>query len=1307
MPNRHLRFGFSIIVLTIACWLSPRIGKVAEQQEGDDLTKGPADAEIVFSDDDLEFFEKKVRPILVDRCHACHNDKDHKGELRLTSRENLLKGGESGLAVIPGDIEQSELIRAIRYDADSFQMPPKGKLPAEEIVVLTEWVRRKVPWTPTSSTTTANDGKEDPKAIPFEKLATQWPYRTLHVVPPPTVKNTSWTRNLIDSHILSGLEQADLVPAPEADKRTWLRRVSFDLAGLPPTPDEIDDFLADDSPDAFDRVIDRLLGSVHYGERWARHWLDLVRYAETQGHEFDFDIPHAWRYRDYVIRALNAGVPYDQFVVEHLAGDLLQHPRCDPVTGENESIKGTAFYWLGQGKHSPVDIRAEECDTVDNQIDVFSKTFLGLTVACARCHDHKFDPISTADYYALAGYLQSSRQQWVDVSKMERDEANYVELGYFQAGVKQLIVNQWDEFARDDRIAQLLLDVRPLLKLKLLEPGTFSEPRIEGELLKIVETTVGNTRPQAMEGFGKGLWSGDKHLWWTDGKIGATLTLEIPHEQTGKYHVRVALTKARDYGIVQMSLDDETIGDPVDLYNPQVVPTGPISLGIHELKAGNHRLTFKITGKNDNAEPAYMVGIDYVALTPSTSDAEPNNDLLTTVDPHLLTLARAIQTRSSSDPTDLFYPWNALSMTKSADEFQQRKEQLRDEWIAIKSNTESQVEPQPQWTSFEVPDEQQSFDWRPSGIAFESNAAKPGELVYSSNDGKSFVNVVTRSSLHSGMGSRKLQGFIRSPTFPIERKFIDYRVRRIGGLPNPGRGNKNGNISLIVDGFQIIRNPLWGHLTFVVPNDGQWHWHRQDVSKHVGATAYIEVGDEDDGFIEVAEIRLTDNNLAPSIPNNLMIELLSDESIATPEQLAAGYDKLIRDSVAKMKSDSPTGLSLTSDEASFADLLAEITRALSTTDALKPSKELQDEQSKLLEAEQKIPPPVWTLGMTDGSAEDAYILIRGNHTKPGDIVERRFLTIFDYSAHDGPKSDMTRYGAWFPSTSGRLELALEMIDSARPLMARVIVNRIWQHHFGEGIVQTPDNFGKLGLPPSHPELLDALATELIAHDWSIKHIHRLIVSSATYRMSSQTTDTLAQERDPNNRLLHRMNVKRLEGEVLRDSLLALSGRFNPQMFGPSVPPHLTSFMEGRGRPGQSGPLDGDGRRSIYLGVRRNFLSPMFLAFDLPTPLSTMGKRSSSNVPAQALTLMNNPFVWEQAGLWSTRIGQSHSGSAEERIRRMYESALARQPEPDELEIAFAFLEVTTGKQPANTVQESNWNDLSHLLINLKEFVFIP
>jgi cytochrome c553 len=361
-----------------------------------------------------EFFEREVRPLLIEHCHKCHGPKVQKGGLRLDSRDAVLKGGETGPAVQPGDVKASLLIEAINYDPDGYQMPPDGKLPAEKIAVLTEWVRRGAPW-PKSVAPSGGDAK----TFDLAERARHWSFQPIQRPEIPDVRHADQAANPVDRFLLSRLESHELQFSPPAEKSILLRRLSIELTGLSPTPDELDAFLADAAPDACERVVDRLLASPRYGERWARHWLDLVRFAETYGHEFDYEIRLARPYRDYVIRAWNADVPYHLFVREHVAGDLLPDPRRDAATGKLESVIGTAFWWFGQGKHSPVDIRAEECDTVDNQLDVFGKTFLGLTVACARCHDHKFDPISQKDYYALAGFLQSSRQTHADVNPPE------------------------------------------------------------------------------------------------------------------------------------------------------------------------------------------------------------------------------------------------------------------------------------------------------------------------------------------------------------------------------------------------------------------------------------------------------------------------------------------------------------------------------------------------------------------------------------------------------------------------------------------------------------------------------------------------------------------------------------------------------------------------------------------------------------------------------------------------------------------------------------------------------------------------
>jgi hypothetical protein len=307
------------------------------------------------------------------------------------------------------------------------------------------------------------------------------------------------------------------------------------------------------------------------------------------------------------------------------------------------------------------------------------------------------------------------------------------------------------------------------------------------------------------------------------------------------------------------------------------------------------------------------------------------------------------------------------------------------------------------------------------------------------------------------------------------------------------------------------------------------------------------------------------------------------------------------------------------------------------------------EQYRRIEA--TIPEPARVPTLTDGTGLDENVFVRGNHKTPGDIVPRRFL-----EALGGSPQTAFRQG------SGRLELARAVTDRSDPLFARVMVNRVWLHLFGRGIVATPDDFGVLGQVPSHPELLDWLANWFRTEgNWSTKKLIKLLVTSSTYRMSSKVADALAEEKDPSNLLWHRMPVRRLEGESIRDAILALSGRLDGTMFGPPVPIHLTEFMEGRGRPGKSGPLDGNGRRSIYVEVRRNFLSPMMRAFDTPVPHSTVGRRTVSNVPAQSLILMNDPFVVGEAERWARRVLAKEDQMPEQRIREIYLAIFSRMP----------------------------------------------
>jgi mono/diheme cytochrome c family protein len=886
---------------------------------------------------DEAFFEAKVRPLLVQHCQSCHGKEKHKGELRLDTKAGFDKGGETGPA-------KDHFAAAIRYDGD-LKMPPKGKLPDADIAILTAWVKGGAPW-PAEKGPVAGGVKDT-----FDIAARAKAHWAFQPMKRPTVPGAG---NAIDALLLAKLKEKGLTFAPPADRRTLIRRVTFDLTGLPPTPEEVEAFAADADPLAYEKLVDRLLASPAYGERWGRHWLDLARYAETFGHEFDFELPDAWRYRDYVVRAFNADVPYNQFLTELLAGDLIPQPRRNPTDKSNESLIATGFWWLGEAKHSPVDSRAEFADRVDNQIDAFGKSVLGLTLACARCHDHKFDPVSTKDYYALFGVLASSRYHRGEVS-----------------------------------------DAVPAIRLL------------------------------------------DEHRAAREGERG---------------------------------------------------------------RGGEGE-------KNQDSPP----------LT---------------------------------------------SWREKAVAFERFGAGWRTRWDA-------------------------------AGLAFRPEA------------GDGFP--------HSGRETAKLAGALRSPTFVIDKPYLAVRA-----------AGEKGRARLVLNGLQLIQNPIYGGLAHGLDSKDALRWVVFDLRMWKGQPAYLEVLDDGPGFVAVTEAWFAD----------------------APPPAAPG------------------------------------------TVPLPPS----DEATKAVEA--KLPNAIFAPTLRDAAGRNEKIAVRGNQKTPGAEAPRAFLEVFD-------KTPLAGTG------SGRLELARKITDPTNPLVARVMVNRLWKHHFGEGIVRSPDDFGYQGQPPTHPELLDWLALDFVEGGWSLKRTHRLMLLSAAYRQSSRATPeqaALAATADPLNKLLHRQNVRRLEAEAIRDAMLAVSGRLDHTIGGPGVLPHLTEHQVGRGRPA-SGPLDGNGRRSLYLSVRRNFLNPMFTAFDYPTPFTAIGRRTVSNVPAQALVMLNNPFVIQQADLWARRVLAEPGRTPDDRVARMYVAAFGRAPTAAERATALEFV-AEVSRETGKSDDPKAWADLAHALFNAKEFIFI-
>ncbi len=1183
-----------------------------------------------FSPEDLEFFEKQVRPLLVDRCHKCHGPEEQKGKLRLDSRAGVLAGGESGPAVIPGKPAESELIRAVSYDPAGYQMPPDGKLPEAEIAILRRWVERGVPWPPESDAAagpSVSNWTEE-----FERRRRHWSFQPLVRPPVPDVQDAGWCRNPIDRFLLARQEAAGLPHADEADRRTWLRRVSFDVLGLAPTPAEIAAFLQDEAAGAQERVIDRLLASPHFGERWGRHWLDLVRYAESRGHEFDYDVPNPWHYRDYVIRAFNDDVPYNRFVVEHVAGDLLKvespvsreeqdrhsshlppgglpaalnSARLDPVTGANLSIVATGFWFFGEWVHSPVDIRQEEADRFENMIDVYSKTFLGLTVACARCHDHKFDPIPQSDFYALQGYLQSSSYHQVR----------------FETQAQERVVA--DKLADLERQA-----VRELLPL-YAEAAAPTVERLDHHLLAAVE---------ALRAAAAGL------------------------DRSSRQLPQPVLDRAEQLAS-ERKLDSRTLRNWIEhLGQAADDPRDPFHLW-GQLATG--RLT------DVAALQARLAG----AVTPEEEVAWYEQALAE---------GRVLDLKAFRADGAAFLPRPAAEAT-----------------ALLTTDAEQPLSRIEEGGFIEYLPELGELPLA-TGVMHD-----PGKLAPLQRGGRT----------------------LRTPTFEITAHKICCEIR--GGC----------HTYVVVDSHALINGPLHGSLVKEHPQPPQggdeWRWIEHDVSRYQGHRAHLEFIPRRGEPFAVREVLLADSLPPQGAFQPDLGPWVTFPPPASPEALAQCYRDRWRTIPVCI------GWYLSPGRSGVCDLeTTEWARRhpqLFGLDALAARQRFAKVAAPLIEKRVALLKQLQSGSalapvMLDGSGEDEYLFIRGNWKKRGDVIPRRFLSAFlpadgpIFTPADGIVFTPADGIGGSPHGSGRLELALQMVDPRQtPILPRVIVNRIWQHYFGRGLVPTPDDFGHLGLPPTHPELLDWLACELVDHGWSLKHIHRLILTSSAYRMASewrvehgaegdeQPQLTVAGElatpgaplaQDPGNSLLWRMNVKRLEGEIIRDALLQLSGRLDATLYGPSVPVHLTSFLEGRGRPGESGPVDGRGRRSLYIAVRRNFPEPFFQAFDFPNPHSCIGRRNVSNVPAQALALMNNPLVLEQAQLCGRRLYSDVPGDVAARITRLYELAFSRPPTEDERRAAAEFLAAQAAELGVETDDPRVWADYVHVLVNAKEFIFL-
>ena len=879
-----------------------------------------------FTPEQKDFFDKKIKPILTDKCYKCHSNDagKSKGGLLLDSREAGLKGGDTGPAVVPGNVEKSLLLTAVSYKDKDLQMPPKGeKLSDAEIADLTKWVK---------------DGAADTRAAAkggklsglTDKARGHWAYQPVVKPAVPAVKNRGWCVTPVDAFILQKLEEKNMIPAPMADKETLLRRASYDLTGLPPTPEEIKDFTGDTSPYAFVKVVDRLLASPQYGERWGRFWLDTARYSDTTGDRVanrntEYRFPYAWTYRDYVVRAFNEDKPYDRFIIEQLA--------ADKMTDLKDQRDLAALGFLSVGKRG-----GNVNDLIDDRIDTYSKSFLAMTVACARCHDHMFDPIPTKDYYSLHGIFMSTEEP---KEKPVISQAGKEAAADFQAKLASLEQANLDNYYK-------------------LASGANAEFRKQAATyLKVFYLTRTTASAE-------------------DQKKGADL------RAASKLEIEVTRSMNRVNR-------DEAVFGPLKAFQ-------------------NGRWS----------------SINWQKINPLVANA-----------------------------------FKSLTAPSTIDEIVPVYEKL---FTSVAANA----------ATYEK----------------ELAAAKEGATASTSIDA----------------AQAELLGF---PLRMLPAAQLD----------------------------------------------------TESLRKEVDQTFPLGLRNRGWSFNKINALTMTN----------------------------AGADAR-----AMVVEDKPT--------------------------------------------------PV-----------NSPVFIRGLAENKGDIVPRHFLEILS-----GGKPTPFKNG------SGRLELAQATASKNNPLTARVMVNRVWMHHFGEGFVRTPDDLGTMSEKPSHPELLDYLSSYFMEQGWSVKKLHRLIMLSKVYQEEShimQGSDYSSI--DPENRLLWRANVRRLDFEAMRDSLLVMANKLDKTVGGQPV--NLTDEPYTY-------------RRSIYGYIDRGDIPELMASFDFSNPLAPNSKRTSTIVPQQALFLMNSPLVIDVARSVVAQPTVARAASNNDRIIGIYRIILGRTPTGDEIRIAYAFLQKELGQQ---------------------------
>ncbi|MDA1014539.1 MAG: PSD1 and planctomycete cytochrome C domain-containing protein [Planctomycetota bacterium] len=1097
------------------------------------------------ADEGIEFFERRIRPVLVKQCYQCHSAAAPKiqGGLRVDSRAAIRAGGETGPAVVPKSIAKSLIIEALRHE--SFKMPPKTQLPKNVIADFVTWIEMGAP-DPRDHPPNAQQASDQAWDIVLRERSKWWSLQPVADVSPPELNGNDWSKHPIDRFILAELRERRLSPAAEADALTLLRRLSFVITGLPPSTEDVQTFpehFAKSPEPAFAALVDKLLDSPHFGERISRHWMDVVRYTDTYGYEWDNAAKGSWEYRDYLIRAFNADIGFDHLIREHVAGDLLAKPRIGAESGLVESLIGPMFFHMGEHRHGDnVRINGVREEMIDNKIDAFSKAFLAMTVACARCHDHKLDAVSQRDYYALAGVFMTPRWTSRAIEAPSKHKSIIDELKQLRSSIGE--------------------ELRPIWKQ---QAASFSR--------EVVSAMLGDANDA-------------RSVQWRK-------ALAVRQPET----------------------------------NPK-------------------------TAKPNTATPTKLGEVRHVAA----------------------------RLASAKTDADVRKTWGQLA------------EEWRSEHRRRRESNQRQFQVLAAFERSNLPS-----GWITDGDGMRYGYVSDGEPLIAL-DGDRVVQSLLPRGYHTQALSSKLSGALRMPPQQhVPGKFVSLKLA--------GR-QWSGSILMADNAFQTET------VKFLDRSQTAWE-----------SFADLTLTN---GIQRVANDIVT-SDLNPNFPPRTGVARAGSKKLPNND---TGFDKRSWFSVTGIVTHDAAGQP-TDDLARFTNLFAAPTPATAREAAQRLARWLASSvndwadaradhddvellnwllsqglltnvaaaesglaklinQYRTTEASLPFPRSVNSMDEREVAPIDYPLNIRGSIHERGLPVQHDFLQVF---------SDQHSVGR--AKNSGRLELAEFLVDPQQALTARVYVNRVWQWVFGSGLVRTPNDFGRLGDRPSHPELLDHLAREFVTHGWSTKWLIRHLVQSRTFRQSGSVSER-AKSIDPGNRLRHHFGTRRLEAESIRDSLLAVSGRIDRQLHGRPINPWRHS--EDSAKRLFSGPIDGNGRRSIYLQVSIMDPSRFLLSFNFPDPKLPTGRRDVTNVPAQALVLLNDPFVLAMADHWAEQLIKDGHTKPAARIRAMFMKSFGRETRIDETIRWTAFAKSLLDPSSDKVMTDrSVWKQIAHTLFNAKEF----